>query len=353
MSRSAARLFGVGLAGPSLDPSERAILERLPPRTVILFKRNIETERQLADLCGEIRSLSGEPVLCLDQEGGRVDRLREIAGPFPSFHEAARAGFARRAGELAAEACARFGFRVDLAPVVDRRVPGAGEAVLGDRAAAEEPDRVIAAARDFLEGLHSRGVAGCLKHFPGLGRARRDTHLALPVLAADEGGEEKDLAPFRALHELAGAVMVSHAASPQDARPASLSRDVATRLLRDAVGFEGVTLSDDLEMGALAEFGGLPERSEAAMLAGCDLLFVCLRLEEYPDCVARVASEVPEERRAEASRRIDRYVDRLRALEPAPLPARSLEAIAADVALLREAAGTGPAGLHPPPYWDR
>jgi beta-glucosidase-like glycosyl hydrolase len=89
------------------------------------------------------------------------------------------------------------------------------------------------------------------------------------------------------------------------------------------------------------------------MLAGCDLLFVCLRLEEYPDCVARVASEVPEERRAEASRRIDRYVDRLRALEPAPLPARSLEAIAADVALLREAAGTGPAGLHPPPYWDR
>jgi len=344
MSRSAARLFGVGLAGPSLDPSERAILERLPPRAVILFKRNIETERQLADLCGEIRSLSGEPVLFLDQEGGRVDRLREIAGPFPSFHEAARAGLSRRAGELAADACARFGFRVDLAPVVDRRVPGAGEAVLGDRAAAEDPDRVIVVAREFLEGLHSRGVAGCLKHFPGLGRARRDTHLSLPVLALDEGGEEKDLAPFRTLGGLAGAVMVSHAASPQDSRPASLSREVATHLLRDAVGFEGVTLSDDLEMGALAEFGGLPERSAAAMLAGCDLLFVCSRLEEYPDCVARVASDVSEDRRAEAARRIDRYSDRLRALQEAPLPARSLEAIAADVVLLKEAVDQAAAG---------
>lgn len=350
MSRSAARLFGVGLAGPTLDPSERAILERLPPRAVILFQRNIETERQLADLCGEIRSLPGEPVLCLDQEGGRVDRLREIAGPFPSFYAAARAGLSRRAGELAADACARFGFRVDLAPVVDRRVPGAGEAVLGDRSAAEDPDRVIATAREFLEGLHSRGVGGCLKHFPGLGRARFDTHLALPVLEPDEAGEEKDLAPFRALHDLAGAVMVSHAASPVDSRPASLSRKVATHLLRDAVGFEGVTLSDDLEMGALARFGGLPERSAAAVSAGCDLVFVCSRLEEYSDCVARVASEVPEERRAEASRRIDRYVDRLRALQRAPLPARSLEAIAADVAALNQVAGTGPAALHPPPY---
>jgi beta-N-acetylhexosaminidase len=340
MSSSAARLFGVGLAGPSLDPSERAILQRLPPRAVILFARNIETERQLADLCAEIGSLPGDPLLCIDQEGGRVDRLRSIAGPFPSFHEAARAGLSRRAGELAAEACARFGFRVDLAPVVDRRVPGAGEAVLGDRAAAEEAGRVISAAREFLDGLHSRGIAGCLKHFPGLGRARFDTHLALPVLPADPGELAKDLAPFRALHELAGAVMVSHAASPEDDRPASLSRDVATRLLRGGVGFEGVTFSDDLEMGALALFGGLAERSAAALCAGCDLLFVCSRLEEYPDCVARVEADVPEERRREAARRIDGYADRLRALAmSAPPRQRPLEAIAADVSLLREAIG--------------
>jgi beta-N-acetylhexosaminidase len=336
MTSSPSRLFGVGLAGPALDPSERAILERLPPRAVILFSRNIETDRQLADLCAEIRSLPGEPLLCLDQEGGRVDRLRAIAGPFPSFSEAARAGLSRRAGEVAGDACTRFGFRVDLAPVVDRRVPGAGEAVLGDRTAAEDPDRVTAAAREFLEGLHSRGVGGCLKHFPGLGRARFDTHLTLPMLPAEPGEVEKDLEPFRALHALAGAVMVSHAASSEDPRPASLSPDVATRLLREAVGFRGATFSDDLEMGALAEFGGLPERSAAGMRAGCDLLFVCSRLEEYPDCIARVETEVPEDRRAEAARRLDGYAGRLRALSTAARPARLLKAIAADVAALRE-----------------
>jgi beta-N-acetylhexosaminidase len=332
----------VGLSGPTIDPSERAILESLPPRAVILFQRNIETERQLEDLCAEIRSLPGEPFLCLDQEGGRVDRLREIAGAFPSFHQVAQAGLSRHAGEVAGEACARFGFGVDLAPVVDRRLPGAGEAVLGDRAAAEEPERIIESARQFLDGLHSRGVAGCLKHFPGLGRARRDTHHGLPVLPPDEEEEERDLAPFRALQELARAVMVSHAATQRDPRPSSLSRQIATGLLRDRLGFEGVSLSDDLEMGALSDFGGLPARSAAAMLAGCDLLFVCSRLEEYPDCVARVEAEVPDIRRAEASRRIDVFVDHLRALQRAVPPThRPLEELAADVAALREQVANG------------
>ena len=343
MSSPAARLFGVGLAGPALDPAERAILEGLPPRAVILFRRNIETERQLADLCAEVRSLPGEPILCLDQEGGRVDRLKSVGGPFPSFFEAARAGLSRRAGEVAAEASARFGFGVDLAPVVDRRVPGAGEAVLGDRAAAEEPARVTEAAREFLEGLHSRGVGGCIKHFPGLGRARFDTHLTLPTLPEDDRERERDLAPFRALHELAGAVMVSHAATSRDGRPASLSPEVATHLLRGVLGFRGATFSDDLEMGALAEFGGLPARSAAALSAGCDLLFVCSRLEEYPDCVARVEADVPEERRAEAAGRLDAYAERLRAFAAAAPPPRALEAIAADVALLRGAVSSATA----------
>ena len=334
MNPSAAGLFGVGLAGPALDPSERAILERLPPFAVILFKRNIETERQLADLCDEIRSLPGNPLLCLDQEGGRVDRLREVAGPFPSFHDAARTGNSRRAGEVAGEACARFGIRVDLAPVVDRRVAGAGETVLGNRAADDDPDAVTAAGRDFLEGLHSRGVGGCLKHFPGLGRAQFDTHLTLPQVPEDEDERARDLAPFRALHELAGAVMVSHAASTRDPRPASLNPDVATRLLRDVVGFDGATFSDDLEMGALAQFGGLPERSAAALQAGCDLLFVCSRLEEYADCVARVEADVSDERRAEAAGRLNRYANRLTVLKRATT--RSLGAIAADVSRLRE-----------------
>ena len=344
MSSSAARLFGVGLAGPTLDPAERAILERLPPRAVILFRRNIETERQLTDLCAEVRALPGEPILCLDQEGGRVDRLKGIAGPFPSFFDAARSGLSRRAGEVAGEACTRFGFGVDLAPVVDRRVPGAGEAVLGDRAAAEEPDDVTVAAREFLEGLHFRGVGGCIKHFPGLGRARFDTHLTLPTLPADDAERERDLEPFRSLHELAGAVMVSHAATPLQALPASHSPEIATHLLREDLGFRGATFSDDLEMGALAEFGGLPERSAAAMRAGCDLLFVCSRLEEYPDCVARLEADVTEDRRAEAAGRLDGYAERLRSLVRAAPGPRPLKEIIEDVALLRDAIASINAG---------
>jgi beta-N-acetylhexosaminidase len=333
---SASRLFGVGISGPSLRETERAILERLPPRAIILFRRNIEEERQLLDLTADLHSLPGAPFLCIDQEGGPVDRLRDLVGPFPSFHFAARAGFARRAGELAGEACAHFGFDVDLAPVVDRRLPGAGETVLGERAVDEDPDTVTPAAREFLRGLHSRGVGGCLKHFPGLGRAVSDTHKHLPVLPSGGPERERDLAPFRALHALAGAVMVSHAAGAEDPFPATLSPGTATGLLRRDVGFRGAAFTDDLEMGALDRFGGLPERSAAASLAGCDLLWVCSRIEEYPDCVERVERDVPESRIVEATRRIEGYVRHFRELERKEVPPRPLELLSAHVAALRE-----------------
>jgi beta-N-acetylhexosaminidase len=336
LSPGASGLFGVGIGGPVLEEKERAILERNPPRAVILFRRNIETERQVEDLVREIHSLPGRPFVCVDQEGGPVDRLRDVVAPFPSFHAAARAGFARRAGELAGEACARFGFEVDLAPVVDRRMPGAGETVLGERAVDEDPDAVARAAREFLQGLHSRGVGGCLKHFPGLGRAASDTHLSLPVLPMEEGELERDLAPFRALGHLAGAIMVSHAAGP-DGVPASLSAGVATGLLREDVGFGGVAFTDDLEMGALDAFGGLPERSAAAAAAGCDLLWVCSRIDEYPECVARVEREVSADRRTEAFRRIEAYVRHLHEVRRREVPpSRPLEVLAAHVAALRE-----------------
>jgi beta-N-acetylhexosaminidase len=333
----ASRLFGVGISGPSLRKIERSILERHPPRAVILFRRNIDEERQLIDLTADLRALPGEPFLCIDQEGGSVDRLRDLVGPFPSFRFAALAGFARRAGELAGEACARFGFDVDLAPVVDRRLPGAGEAVLGERAVDEEPEAVTSASREFLRGLHSRGVGGCLKHFPGLGRAVSDTHKALPILPAGDGEREKDLAPFRALHELAGAVMVSHAAGAGDGLPGTLSRGTATELLRGEVGFRGAAFSDDLEMGALDAFGGIAERSAAAVIAGCDLLWVCSRIEKYPECVERVEMDVPESRRTQAQLRLDGYVQHLADLKRKEVPpSRPLEVLAAHVAALRE-----------------
>jgi beta-N-acetylhexosaminidase len=158
------RLFGVGISGPELTEREREILREHPPRAVILFARNVASAEQLSRLTAEIAS-SGA-IVCLDQEGGRVDRLREVLGESISLLAATRAGVPRLAGELAGESCARFGVHVDLAPVVDRLLPGASGRILSDRCAAEDPEEVAQAATEFLDGLHSRGVSGCVKHFP-------------------------------------------------------------------------------------------------------------------------------------------------------------------------------------------
>jgi beta-N-acetylhexosaminidase len=332
------RLFGVGIGGPAIEPSERGILSRQPPWAVILFRRNIETADQLAALVADLKTLPGPPVICLDQEGGPVDRLKGILGPAISFAGASRAGRARQAGELAGESCRTFGFDVDLAPVVDRGLPEAGALVLGERCAAAEPERIERAAREFLEGLHARGVGGCLKHFPGLGRARLDTHKSLPKLEQSPEEERLDIAPFRALMDAAGALMISHAAGP-DGRPASLSPKVGTTLLRKRLGFKGAAFSDDLEMGALSEFGDLPARSAAALFAGCDLLFVCRQIEAYPDCVDVVENQISPECRAEAARRLQiyrRHLEEMQAL--APPASRPIAELIADIAALREAA---------------
>jgi beta-N-acetylhexosaminidase len=329
------RVFGVGIGGTVLTAAERAVLERHPPWAVILFRRNIESVEQVLELTESIRGLPGPPRICVDQEGGPVDRLAGLLGPSISFREAAAGGIARRAGELAGEACARLGFDVDLAPVVDRLLPGASERVLRDRCASGDPGAVASAAGEFLSGLHARGVGGCVKHFPGLGRANLDTHKELPVIPADPEEERRDLAAFRETMSLARAVMVSHAAGP-DGMPASLSERIATGLLRARLGFAGAAFSDDLEMGALAAFGSLAERCAAACRAGCDLLFVCSRFSDYPACVEEVARRVPPARLEEAVRRLDAYARHLEEIRAAAkVPARPPSALIADIAALR------------------
>ncbi len=323
-------LFGVGLAGPVLEHSEREILSAAVPRGVILFRRNIEDEPRLTRLIGELREL-GVRHLFLDQEGGPVDRLRDLVAPTPSFQKTATAGTARRAGGAVGAMLARLGFDVDLAPVVDRAVAGGGALVLGERSASADPDAIVAAAGAFLDGLHSQGVGGCLKHFPGLGRATLDTHKSLPVIPRDPSQEALDLAPFAALMERAHAVMVSHAAG-LDGLPASLSREVATVLLRHGLGFSGAAVSDDLEMGALDAFGDLPERCVRACAAGCDLLFVCRRIEEYPACVEAVERSVSGARREEALARLDVYGAHVASLRRAAgAPEITLAAIRAEL----------------------
>jgi beta-N-acetylhexosaminidase len=240
-------------------------------------------------------------------------------------------------GEIIAQHVIVITEDVDLAPVVDRGVEGAGALVLGERCAAVDPEEIIRVAGEFLEGLHSQGVGGCLKHFPGLGRAGLDTHRSLPILPTDPAEEALDLAPFRALMHRAHAIMFSHAAGA-DGEPASLSQGRATVLLRGGLGFGGAAFSDDLEMGALEAFGELPERCARAAEAGCDLLLVCRRIQAYPECVETVERLVPRFRRDEAARRIQAYaahLDELRRVAGPPL--MSLEAVRAELRALSEA----------------
>jgi len=234
----------------------------------VLFARNVGDRLRLAALVREVRSLPWSPYVAIDMEGGRVNRLAALVGPLPSPAAAAAAGPAAAAalGDAVGAACAHFGIGVDFAPAVDVGRP-AGWLLGEGRCLACDVEGVIAAAGAFLAGLERHGVAGCLKHYPGLGSGTVDSHRDLPVLADDAVVDER---AFRALARPGRGVMVAHAVAPalgEAVLPASLSARVIARLRGSGAG---PVVSDDLEMGALATFGGLPERAAAALAAGCD-----------------------------------------------------------------------------------
>lgn len=311
----AGAFLAVGLPGKTLEPETARLLSRLEPGGVILLPRNIEDAMQLTGLVAAVRRTVPEVLLYLDAEGGRVDRLRAIEGPAPGGDVLAAnpPRFVRRAGKRMGAALARFGFDVDLAPVVDLD-HGLANNALDRRYLGSTPRAVMARARAFLAGLHSAGVSGCLKHFPGLGRAGEDTHDRGTLIAADEESLAPDLEPFRRLAAEAGAVMVNHAAYPElDAtgRPASLSPEIAGRLLRRRLGFRGLALSDDLDMHALDPWGTAAERAEASFAAGCDVVFLCHSLDSAREVARRIARPALAARREQAAKRLAAYRQRL------------------------------------------
>jgi beta-N-acetylhexosaminidase len=273
-----------GLSGERLTGRERAFFRAADPAGYILFARNCAAPDQLRALTGELRSLAGRDVAILvDQEGGRVARLRPPQWPaFPapwrfaqlyarapmSAIEAARANAAAM-GLLLREA----GINVDCAPSLDLRHAG-GHAIIGDRALGEEPMQVAALGRAVLDGLAAAGVAGVVKHMPGHGRADADSHEERPTVTASADEMEADLAPFRALRN-APAGMAAHivytAWDPH--RCASMSPVVVADVIRGAIGFDGLLLSDDIAMGALT--GGSGGRAADVVAAGCDLALHC------------------------------------------------------------------------------
>lgn len=345
MTRSrggAADLLVVGVSGKALAVEEAEILRAVSPGGAILFTRNVEAPDQLSDLVAAIREAAPEILLYSDSEGGRVDRLASLVGPAPPGEALAQAPpeVSRRAGRAVGESLRLFGFDVDYAPVVDLD-RGEADNALDHRYLGRRPSEVVARATAFLEGLHAAGVGGCLKHFPGLGPSRGDTHFEAGLVEASAEALAEDLEPFTRLGALARSVMIAHAVYPAldpERRPATLSPLIAIDLLRERLGFRGVAHSDDVEMHAMDPWGDLPERCERALLAGCDVLPVCHTLEAAPEIVERLSRPDLHERVTQARDRLDAYRSHLRALAAPEPPA--LDAVRDRIARVADEAGS-------------
>jgi beta-N-acetylhexosaminidase len=274
-----------GLSGLTLSADERAFFREADPAGYIIFGRNVESREQLRALTDSLRAIHGRDklLISIDQEGGRVARMKPPVWPgYPSGEALARLyeiapASAIEASRANAEALghdlAEVGITVDHAPVLDVRQPGAHD-VIGDRALGEEPLQVAALGRAWLDGLARAGVAGTIKHMPGHGRTMCDTHKALPTVTASEEELAVDLAPFIALHD-APIGMTGHLVfTAWDAdHPATQSPYVIERIIRQRIGFDGLLLTDDLDMDALS--GSVPERAERSIKAGCDIALNC------------------------------------------------------------------------------
>ena len=283
----------VGLEGLDLAVRERDFLERVRPLGIIVFGRNVETGDRLAALVEAALEASGASLAFVDQEGGRVQRLKPPLAPrYPAarvigaiYERDTAAGLraAWLAGRLIGADLAPYGLNAPCLPVADVPVPGAND-VIGDRAYANRPGPVAALAASAAEGVFASGALPVVKHMPGHGRALADSHFALPDVDAPLAELQSDFAPFRALASMPmgmSAHMRFAAIDPH--RPATLSA-AAISLIRDDIGFDGLLMTDDISMGALG--GEVAGNAAAAIAAGCDCVLHCNGRFEEMEAVA-------------------------------------------------------------------
>ena len=274
-----------GISGFALTADERAFFRESDPAGYILFGRNVESREQLRALTNSLRELHGRDRLfiCVDQEGGRVARMKppvwqafppgEVFDRLYDIAPASAIEAARANAEALGIDLADAGITVDCLPLLDVRQPGAHD-VIGDRALGSEPVRVAALGRAVLDGLARAGVVGVVKHIPGHGRALCDSHKQLPMVTASAEELEQDIAPFHALAAAPVAMTAHIVYTAWDAEnPATQSPFVIGEVIRRKIGFDGLLLSDDLDMEALS--GTVPERAGKAIAAGCDIALNC------------------------------------------------------------------------------
>jgi beta-N-acetylhexosaminidase len=278
----AGRVLIGGFHGAKIPDDFRSLVRSGALGGVILFKRNIVDLSQVAELLAELQSIAPRPLwTAIDQEGGRVQRL---GAPFPQLPPMRQLGekrdpaLVRRAGAIVAEGLRALGFRQDYAPVLDVDT-NPKNPVIGDRSFSRSEDEVAELGIAFAEGLQSNGVAACGKHFPGHGDTSTDSHHELPFLDHDlERLERIELKPFRAACQAGiASIMTAHVMFPvlDKEHPATVSEKIIEPILRKSFGYDGVVVSDDLEMKAISDHYGTEDAVVRSIKAGCDQLLVC------------------------------------------------------------------------------
>src|SRR5881227_1046673 len=282
------QLIMTGVPGKELDGKTATLFRKVTPGAFILFGRNIESGAQLRKLIDDLRDLSEiEPIITIDQEGGRVSRLRLIGNEPPNaqqLRDRDDVDLIRRHGDITGRLLRVFGFNLDLCPVLDISFDDSADNSLRGRCYGQTVEQVVRNAGAFNDAMRKEGIASCGKHFPGYSAAKSDAHYELPKI--DREREELDaneLAVFRKLIDRVDSMMICHGWYPSlvpEKTPASLSRRVITDLLRNELAFDGLIMTDDLDMGAILTGYRLEDTIRLAVAAGNDLAMICHRIPE-------------------------------------------------------------------------
>ncbi|MEY2545531.1 MAG: beta-N-acetylhexosaminidase [Verrucomicrobiota bacterium] len=283
---SLGQLIMTGVPGKELDAATAKLFREVQPGAFILFGRNIESAAQLRKLIDDLRDLSEvDPIITIDQEGGRVSRLRLIGNEPPNAQQLREKGdvdLIKRHGDITGRLLRLFGFNLDLCPVLDISFDDNADNSLRGRCYGKDVDEVVRNAGAFNEAMRKQGIASCGKHFPGYSAATIDAHEDLPKIDRSRAELDRaELGVFRKLIRKIDSMMICHGWYPvfeKEKTPASLSRRVVTDLLRQEMHFEGLIMTDDLDMGAILNEYSLEETIRLAMGAGNDLAMICHRV---------------------------------------------------------------------------
>jgi beta-N-acetylhexosaminidase len=283
---SIGQLIMTGVPGKELDVETARLFRRVQPGAYIIFGRNLQSATQLRKLIDDLRDLSEiEPIITIDQEGGRVSRLRRIGNEPPNaqqLREKNDIDLIRRHGDITGRLLRLFGFNLDLCPVLDISFDDDADNSLRGRCYGKSVEQVVRLAGAFNDGMRGEGILSCGKHFPGYSAATVDAHHDLPKIERSRAElNNEELAVFRQFVGTVDSMMICHGWYPAfnaAKRPASLSREIVTGLLREEFRYEGLIMTDDLDMGAILNEYGLEDTIRFAIEAGNDWVMICHRV---------------------------------------------------------------------------